>query len=69
MTRKQAINRAKQITVMLEKLQEKAEQLSDEIANIEDNQDYDDPSLRDLRYTLDDLVNFDLEDSVISAEE
>lgn len=68
MTRKQAIKRAWEINNMLTKLKEKAEKLSDEIANIEDNEDYDDFSLRSVRYTLDDLVNFDLEDSIYTAE-
>ena len=69
MTRKQAIKRAWEINNMLNKLKEKAEKLSDEIANIEDNEDYDDFSLRSVRYNLDDLVNFDLEDSIYTAEE
>ena len=53
---------------MLETLRKKVNILIDEIVDVEDNEDFDDFSLRSLRYNLEDLSNFDLEDSIASAE-
>lgn len=68
-TRKQAIQRAKEIDQMLFGLRIKIDKLTEAIIEIEDGEDFDDFSLRALRQTLEDLRNFDLEDAIINAEE
>lgn len=67
-TRKSVINRAWQINEMLENLRKKVNILIDEIADVEENEDFDDFSLKSLRYALEDLSSFDLEDSIVTAE-
>ena len=69
MTRKQAIKRAYEINNMLFNLRLKIDKLTDEMILIEENEDFDDFSLRALRQTLEDLRNFDLEDWIITAED
>lgn len=68
MTRKQAIKRAYQIDDMLTTLKIKIDKLTEEMILIEENEDFDDFSFRALRQTLEDLRNFDLEDSIFTAE-
>jgi len=68
MTRKQAIKRAYQINDILFSLRIKIDKLTEEMIIIEENEDFDDFSFRALRQTLEDLRNFDLEDSIITAE-
>lgn len=68
MTRKQAIKRAYEIDTMLFRLRLKIDKLTEEMIIIEENEDFDDFSFRALRQTLEELRNFDLEDSIITAE-
>lgn len=66
MTKKQAIKRAEQLDKMLKNLQSKVGELV-----IHMSKEYMDmyPHMVDLFNTLQDLENFDLEDSIISAKE
>lgn len=66
MTRKQAIKRAEQIDNMLKNLQNKVDNLLDQMAN-----EYMDvyPHLHELMNTLEDLKSFDLEDSIVNAKD
>ena len=66
MTAKQIIKRAEEIDEMLKRLQAKADKLAEEIAIYGDEVDYDDYIYRmqNLKYALEELANFDLEDSI-----
>lgn len=60
------VRKAEALNNQLRKLQEKATALIDEIQEHADEYDYEDYEyfLRNLEETLDDLYNFDLEDSI-----
>lgn len=66
MTRKQAIKRAEQIDKMLKNLQNKVDELLDNMT-----EGYMDmyPHMQQLMNTLEDLKSFDLEDSIINAKD
>ena len=69
MTRKQVIKRAYEIDKMLFNLRIKIDKLTEEMILVEENEYFDDFSLRALRQTLEDLRNFDLEDWIACAED
>lgn len=69
MTRKQVIKRTYEIDKMLFNLRIKIDKLTEEMILVEENEDFDDFSLRALRQTLEDLRNFDLEDWIACAED
>lgn len=70
MTEKQIIRKALTINKHLNNLRKECENLIEEIEIFGDEVDYDTYiyELRNLKYTLQDLADFDLEDSIALAQ-